>query len=158
MYTLFFRYCLWINQHIKAWLLPIDFFFCFKNRRKRKSPLKIDICWQVKLVCEPVFIPSVLFNSQAYLHHGTRLSSCQQDLFPKRGVFPLFLCLLWKSAVLAHILARFLISGKAALKQPWCWCMKMCYLLSPNYLLFTLLLRTINLSLSIGLGAEIFMW
>lgn len=36
-------------------------------------------------------------------------------------------------------------------------CMKMCYLLSPNYLLFTLLLRTINLSLSIGLGAEFFM-
>lgn len=36
------------------------------------------------------------------------------------------------------------------------WCMKMCYLLAPNYLLFTLLLRTINLSLSIRLGAEFF--
>lgn len=34
--------------------------------------------------------------------------------------------------------------------------MKMWYLLSPNYLLFTLLLRTINLSLSIRLGAEFF--
>lgn len=37
-------------------------------------------------------------------------------------------------------------------------CMKMCYSLSPNYLLFTLLLRTINLSLSIRLGAEFFLW
>lgn len=47
--------------------------------------------------------------------------------------------------------------GQRGLETVWCWCMKMCYLLSSNYLLFTLLLRTINLSLSIGLGAE-FLW
>lgn len=38
----------------------------------------------------------------------------------------------------------------------WGW-MKMCFLLSSNYVLFTLLLRTIHVSLSIRLGAELFM-
>lgn len=57
-----------------------------------------------------------------------------------------------------HTSCHPLISHRVAMKLVLCWFMKMCYLLSPNYLLFALLLRTISLSLSVKLGAEIFMW
>lgn len=59
-----------------------------------------------------------------------------------------FFCLNWLSTPLCS----------AHIRQTWieicCGCTKMCYLLSLNYLLFTLLLRTINVSLSIRLGAD----
>lgn len=57
-----------------------------------------------------------------------------------------------RSSVLAHTscFTGLLISDRRGLSA------KMCYLLSPNYLLFTRLLRIINLSPSIRAGDEFF--